>query len=66
MINNRVVAGAVAGVAGILVGLGAVFLGGFLSTQTNPSTDVNNINPDSGFVQGSVDYGSRGGSGDAK
>ncbi|NED63367.1 DUF2613 domain-containing protein, partial [Streptomyces sp. SID10244] len=27
MTNNRLVAGAVAGVAGILVGLGAVFLG---------------------------------------
>ncbi|MCX2963717.1 DUF2613 domain-containing protein [Gordonia aquimaris] len=63
MTNNRLVAGAVAGVAGIVVGLGAVFLGGFLSTETSPSTDVNSINPNNGFVQGSVDYGSRGGSG---
>ena len=64
MINNRLIAGAIAGVAGILVGLGAVFLGGFLSAETSPSTDMNNINPTNGFVQGSVDYGSRGGSGD--
>ncbi|MBD1319933.1 MULTISPECIES: DUF2613 domain-containing protein [Gordonia] len=63
MTNNRLVAGAVAGVAGILVGLGAVFLGGFLSTETSPSTDVNSVNPNSGFVQGSVDYGTRGDAG---
>ncbi|MEE3849975.1 DUF2613 domain-containing protein [Gordonia sp. LSe1-13] len=63
MTNNRLVAGAVAGVAGILVGLGAVFLGGFLSTETSPSTDVNSVSPDSGFVQGSVDYGTRGDTG---
>ncbi|GAC67232.1 DUF2613 family protein [Gordonia soli] len=64
MINNRLAAGAVAGVAGIVVGLGAVFLGGWLSSENSPSTDVNNVNPNNGFVQGSVDYGSRGGSGD--
>ncbi|MDS1114150.1 DUF2613 domain-containing protein [Gordonia westfalica] len=64
MTNNRLVAGAVAGVAGILVGLGAVFLGGFLAAENSPSTDLNNINPNSGFVQGSVDYGSRGGAGE--
>ncbi|MGC4933331.1 DUF2613 domain-containing protein [Gordonia sp. DT30] len=66
MRRNRVIAGAVAGIAGIVVGLGAVFLGGFLSAQTSPSTDLNNINPNSGFVQGSVDYGSRGGAGDGQ
>ncbi|GAB32647.1 DUF2613 domain-containing protein [Gordonia otitidis] len=59
MRNNRLIAGAVAGIAGIIVGLGAVFLGGAVASQTSPSTDVNNINPNSGFVQGSVDYGSR-------
>ncbi|MBD0860495.1 DUF2613 domain-containing protein [Gordonia sp. zg691] len=64
MTNNRLVAGAVAGVAGILVGLGAVFLGGFLTAENSPSTDLNSINPNSGFVQGSVDYGSRGGAGE--
>lgn len=59
MRNNRLIAGAVAGIAGIIVGLGAVFLGGAVASQNSPSTDVNNINPNSGFVQGSVDYGSR-------
>ncbi|MFT4128068.1 MAG: DUF2613 domain-containing protein [Gordonia sp. (in: high G+C Gram-positive bacteria)] len=58
-----VVLGAVAGVIGIVVGLGAVFLGGLLSAQTSPSTDLNNLNPSNGFVQGSVDYGTRGGAG---
>ncbi|MDV7102004.1 DUF2613 family protein [Gordonia amicalis] len=64
MTNNRLVAGAVAGVAGILVGLGAVFLGGFIASENSPSTDLNNISPNAGFVQGSVDYGSRGGAGE--
>lgn len=64
MTNNRLVAGAVAGVAGILVGFGAVFLGGFLASENSPSTDLNNISPNNGFVQGSVDYGSRGGAGE--
>lgn len=59
MTNNRLIAGVLAGVAGVLVGLGAVFLGGFLSTETSPSTDVNSVNANSGFVQGSVDYGTR-------
>ena len=64
MTNTRLVAGAVAGVAGILVGLGAVFLGGFQASENSPSTDLNNISPNNGFVQGSVDYGSRGGAGE--
>ncbi|MFT4043938.1 MAG: DUF2613 family protein [Gordonia sp. (in: high G+C Gram-positive bacteria)] len=59
MRNNRVAAGAVAAVAGIVVGIGAVLLGGFLAADNSPATDVNNINPKAGFVQGSVDYGSR-------
>ena len=64
MTNNRLVAGAVAAVAGIVVGIGAVFLGGFLSAETSPSTDLNQVNANNGFVQGSVDYGSRGGAGE--
>ncbi|ACY23594.1 hypothetical protein Gbro_4461 [Gordonia bronchialis DSM 43247] len=64
MTNNRLVAGAVAAVAGIVVGIGAVFLGGFLSAETSPSTDLNKVNANNGFVQGSVDYGSRGGAGE--
>ena len=66
MRKNRLIAGAMAGVAGILVGIGAVVLGGVLSAETSPSTDLNNFNPNSGFVQGSVDYGSRGGAGDTQ
>ncbi|EGD53258.1 DUF2613 domain-containing protein [Gordonia neofelifaecis] len=61
MLRERLIYGAVAGVAGIIVGIGAVFLGGQLASETKPSTDVNSFNADNGFVQGSVDYGSRGG-----
>ncbi|GAA2386192.1 MULTISPECIES: DUF2613 domain-containing protein [Gordonia] len=61
MLRERLIYGAVAGVAGVLVGIGAVFLGGQLASETKPSTDVNSFNADNGFVQGSVDYGSRGG-----
>ena len=41
-----------------------MFLGGFLASENSPSTDLNNISPNNGFVQGSVDYGSRGGAGE--
>ncbi|MDL9935142.1 DUF2613 family protein [Gordonia sp. ABSL1-1] len=64
MTNNRLVAGAVAAVAGLVVGVGAVFLGGIFSAENSPSTDLTSVNPNNGFVQGSVDYGSRGGAGD--
>ncbi|MGB3698433.1 MAG: DUF2613 domain-containing protein [Gordonia sp. (in: high G+C Gram-positive bacteria)] len=62
--RERLIYGAVAGVAGVIIGIGAVFLGGQLASETKPSTDVNSFNADNGFVQGSVDYGSRG-SGDS-
>ncbi|MFW0788264.1 DUF2613 family protein [Gordonia sp. CPCC 205333] len=60
MTSNRLIAGAVAAVAGVIVGLGSVVLGGLLSADNSPATDLNNINPNNGFIQGSVDYGSRG------
>ncbi len=59
MMNNRLIAGAVAGVLGAVVAIGAVFLGGVLTSEDQPATDVNSFNADSGFVQGSVDYGTR-------
>lgn len=62
MLRERLIYGAVAGVVGVVVGIGAVFLGGQLASETKPSTDVNSFNAENGFVQGSVDYGSRGGS----
>lgn len=60
MLRERLLYGALAGVAGVLVGIGAVFLGGQLASETKPATDVNSFNANTGFVQGSVDYGSRG------
>ena len=64
MLRERLLYGALAGVVGVLVGIGAVFLGGQLASETKPSTDVNSFNANTGFVQGSVDYGSRGDGGD--
>lgn len=65
MTSNRLIAGAVAAVAGVVVGLGSVVLGGLLSADNSPATDLNNINPSNGFIQGSVDYGSRGNGGES-
>lgn len=63
--RDRLIYGAVAAAAGVIVGVGAVFLGGVLASETKPSTDVNSFNANDGFVQGSVQYGTRGGAGDA-
>ena len=57
--ENRLVTGGVAAVAGIVIGLGAVLLGGVVATETKPATDLNSIPPEDGFVQGAVEYGSR-------
>ncbi|SIR61951.1 DUF2613 domain-containing protein [Williamsia sterculiae] len=59
MKSNRLIAGAIAGILGLVVAIAAVFLGGYLATDTKPSTSVNSFNADNGFVKGSVDYGTR-------
>ncbi|WP_124248093.1 DUF2613 domain-containing protein [Gordonia sp. X0973] len=64
MLNNRLVAGAVAAVIGILVGVLGIFAAGWIATTSSPSSDANKVNPSDGFVPGSVDYGSRGQGGD--
>lgn len=60
MLNNRLVAGAVAAAVGILVGIVGIFAAAWIATTSSPATDANKVNPNDGFVQGSVDYGSRG------
>ncbi|MEZ5212526.1 MULTISPECIES: DUF2613 family protein [unclassified Gordonia (in: high G+C Gram-positive bacteria)] len=62
--RDRLIYGAVAAVAGVIVGVGAVFLGGSLAAENKPSTDVNSFNANDGFLQGSVQYGTRGGASD--
>ncbi len=62
MVRDRLIYGALAAVAGVIVGIGGVFLGGVLASETKPSTDINSVNGQDGFVQGSVEYGTRGGS----
>ncbi|GEE01561.1 hypothetical protein nbrc107696_20070 [Gordonia spumicola] len=64
MVRDRLIFGALAAVAGVIVGIGGVYLGGTLAAQTKPATDVNSFNGKDGFVQGSVEYGTRGGSTD--
>ncbi|GAA1880818.1 MULTISPECIES: DUF2613 domain-containing protein [Williamsia] len=59
MTDNRLIAGAVAGIMGVIVAIAVVFLGGFLASDDTPSTSVNSFNADNGFVKGSVDYGTR-------
>jgi hypothetical protein len=62
MVRDRLIYGALAAVAGVIVGIGGVVLGGVLASETKPSTDINSVNGQDGFVQGSVEYGTRGGS----
>ncbi|MCF8603533.1 DUF2613 family protein [Gordonia sp. HY442] len=62
MVRDRLIYGIIAAVVGVVVGVGGVFLGGVLASETKPATDVNSFNSQDGFVQGSVEYGSRGGS----
>ncbi|GAC58726.1 hypothetical protein GOHSU_47_00120 [Gordonia hirsuta DSM 44140 = NBRC 16056] len=62
MVRDRLIYGAVAAAAGIIVGVGAVLLSGVVAAENSPSTDVNSFNAEDGFLQGSVQYGSRGGS----
>ncbi|MFC0316414.1 DUF2613 family protein [Gordonia phosphorivorans] len=61
MVRDRLIYGAVAAAAGAIVGVGAVFLSGTLAAENSPSTDVNSFNANDGFLQGSVQYGTRGG-----
>ncbi|MFT4200847.1 DUF2613 family protein [Gordonia sp. (in: high G+C Gram-positive bacteria)] len=65
MLNNRLVAGAVAAAIGILVGVLGIFAAAWIATSSSPATDANKFNPNDGFVPGSVDYGSRGDGGAA-
>ena len=62
MMRDRLIYGAVAAAAGLIVGVGAIFLAGSVTAENSPSTDVNSFNAEDGFLQGSVQYGSRGGS----
>lgn len=57
--TRRLTYGAIAAIAGIVFGLGAVFIGGAVASENAPATDVNSVDVSEGFVQGSPDYGSR-------
>ena len=63
MKRSRLIYPLAAAAAGVVVGFGAIFLGGAIASENSPATDVDNFNADNGFVQGSVEYGTRGGAG---
>lgn len=65
MLSNRLVAGALAAFIGVVVGVIGIFAAGLIATSSSPATDANRVNPNEGFVPGSVDYGSRGDGGAA-
>ena len=52
MMNNRLIAGAVAGVLGVVFAIAAVFLGGVLASEDSPSTNVNSFDAEDGFRRG--------------
>ncbi|MFT3660877.1 MAG: DUF2613 domain-containing protein [Gordonia sp. (in: high G+C Gram-positive bacteria)] len=60
MMRDRLIYGAVAAAAGLIVGVGGIFLAGSLAAENSPSTDVNSFNAEDGFIEGSVQYGTRG------
>ncbi|MFM9377123.1 DUF2613 domain-containing protein [Gordonia sp. VNK21] len=62
MMRDRLIYGAVAAVAGILVGVGAILVSGAVAGENKPATEVNSFDASNGFVQGSVEYGTRDGS----
>ena len=47
--DNRLVAGAIAAVVGILVGIVGIFAAAWIATSSSPATDANNFNPTDGL-----------------
>lgn len=62
MLRDRLVYGSVAAVAGVIVGVGAILVSGVVASENAPTTEMNSFDASEGFVQGSVEYGTRDGS----
>ncbi|WP_019201197.1 DUF2613 family protein [Tsukamurella sp. 1534] len=63
MDRTSIIASAGAALAGIVVAVALALASGAAVGQTTPSTDVNSVKPDKGFLQGSSNYGERDDSG---
>ncbi|GAA1080597.1 DUF2613 family protein [Tsukamurella spumae] len=63
MDRTSIIAGATAALAGIVVAVALALVSGAAVGQTTPSTDINTVSKDKGFLQGSSNYGERDDSG---
>lgn len=63
MDRTSIIASATAALAGIVVAVALALVSGAAVGQATPSTDVGNVQPDKGFLQGSSNYGERDDSG---
>ena len=63
MDRTSIIASATAALAGIVVAVALALVSGAAVGQATPSTDVSNVKPDNGFLQGSSNYGARDDSG---
>ncbi|KXO99488.1 DUF2613 family protein [Tsukamurella pseudospumae] len=63
MDRTSIIASATAALAGIVVAVALALVSGAAVGQTTPSTDINSVSKDKGFLQGSSNYGERDDSG---
>ncbi len=66
MDRTSIIASATAALAGIVVAVALALVSGAAVAQTSPSTDINSVSKDKGFLQGSSNYGERDDSGAGK
>ncbi|GAB3131051.1 hypothetical protein GCM10027289_16650 [Tsukamurella serpentis] len=63
MDRTSIIASATAVVAGIVVAVALALVSGAAVSQTSPSTSVDTVSKEKGFLQGSSNYGERDDSG---
>lgn len=59
MDRTSIIASATAALAGIVVAVALALVSGAAVGQTTPSTSLENVSKDKGFLQGSSNYGER-------
>ncbi len=59
MTRQRLIAGAIAGILGVIVAICAIFLIGAIASNSSPNTNQIKFNPANGILQGTVAYGTR-------
>ncbi len=63
MDRTSIIASATAALAGIVVAVALALVSGAAVGQTTPSTNIDTVSKDKGFLQGSSNYGERDDSG---